>query len=52
MALLIRRNMDLSQSTILEVGCGTGLLSIILSKMCKKYIATDYTQEIIALAKV
>ena len=44
--------MDLSQTTILEVGCGTGLLSILLSNMCKKFIATDYTQELIDLAKV
>ena len=50
--LVTRRNMDLSQTTILEVGCGTGLLSILLSSLCKKCIATDYTQELIDLAKV
>lgn len=42
----------LSDATILEIGAGTGITSIIASKICNKMIATDYSQDIVNLIKV
>ena len=38
--------------TILEVGSGTGVLSILLSFYVKKIICTDYLKELITLEQV
>ena len=36
---------------ILEIGCGTGRLTIPLSKKCKKIIGVDFSDQMLAIAK-
>lgn len=50
--IINRKIQNPSELTILEVGSGTGVLSILLSFFVKKVISTDYTEELIALERV
>lgn len=34
-----------SEDTVLECACGTGLLSIVIAKKCKRLTATDFFRE-------
>lgn len=36
---------------VLELGCGTGLFTEVLQKRARKVIATDYSEEMVAMAK-
>ena len=50
--ILHRNIQNPSDLTIMEVGSGTGILSILLSYFVKKVISTDYTEELITLERV
>lgn len=50
--ILSRTIQNPSELTIMEVGSGTGVLSILLSFFVKKVIATDYTEELLILERV
>ena len=41
-----------SELTVLELGSGTGVLSILLSYYVKKIVSTDYSRELIMLEQV
>lgn len=50
--ILHRNIQNPSDLAIMEVGSGTGILSILLSYFVKKVISTDYTEELITLERV
>lgn len=50
--ILHRNIQNPSDLAIMEVGSGTGILSILLSYFVKKVISTDYTEELIILERV
>lgn len=50
--VLHRNIQNPSDLAIMEVGSGTGILSILLSYFVKKVISTDYTEELITLERV
>ena len=50
--ILHRNIQNPSELAIMEVGSGTGILSILLSYFVKKVISTDYTEELISLERV
>ena len=48
---MIVQNMFLGTSVV-EIGCGTGICSRLLAEMCNCVIATDYKQSILDIASV
>lgn len=49
---MIVSSTNFEKKTLVEIGCGTGLLSILAYQVGAKVIATDYLDEIIDLARV
>ena len=43
---------DYERKTLIEIGCGTGLLSILAYQLGAYVIATDYLEEVLDLARV
>ena len=43
---------DYERKTLIEIGCGTGLLSILACQLGAHVIATDYLEEVLDLARV
>ena len=43
---------DYEKKTLVEIGCGTGLLSILACQLGATVIATDYLDEVLDLARV
>ncbi|KAK8832408.1 hypothetical protein WA577_002883, partial [Blastocystis sp. JDR] len=48
---MIEHSEDFERKTLIEIGCGTGLLSILACQLGAHVIATDYLEEVLDLAR-